>query len=476
MASPNSFSRIGHQAWEAQMDQASQSPHLNPTQTPRYYITTAGLPPPYACPSTGNPRLSASNNASSSRAPSMTSEEATSPSQCISAHTPAQSAFADIQPMIDGNASDDVTYDADSSYRQLFDLRGKWDLSTHPDSHRLMISLMRVGTSPSRYNNSIVSVEGDGKVLDLNESDLPTWDETAPTHNMRSQIQETRPRFGHIGPNAEPWSPLNTRMGNSSSDLHRLFFWQNGPVREQMHAIDTRHDGGPLVSHSSGFNRHHSTNFPLSSSATEVNSIRQYGRGPLDQQNGFVDARLSERDPGPRSELPLTQDDQFDEASTATFGLETSQDDLVSGSNDTLMILEQEPTHHEPHLVPVYGYQPDPNCSYRQYLDNYRRNLAHFHSYQTPHSNLMTGLTRPPDAPLRRSLSHNTMEHTLDGIGVQRSLVGPVRSTKKTKGVRHGPLPEDARARTRDTRGEGSCWCCKIQRYRVRFRILSKEL
>lgn len=312
-------------------------------------------------------------------------------------------------------------------------------------------------------------------MLDLIGSDLSAWDE-APTRNWPSQIQETRPRFGHSGLNTEPWSPLNTRMGNSSSDLHRSLFWKNSPVREQMHAIDTRHHGGPLVSHPSRFNGHHSTNFPLSSSATEVNSIRQHGRGPSDQLNGFVDAHLSERDPGPRSEMPPTQDDQLDEASTETFELETSQDDLVSRSNDTLMILEQEPTHHEPRLVSVYGFQDDLGCSYRQYLDNYRRNLVHFRPYQIPHSNPMTGLTRPPDALLRRSLTPNTMEHTLDSTGVQRSLVGPVRRTQKTKGVRRGPLPEDARASARDTRGEGSCWCCKIQRYKVRFRVLSKAL
>lgn len=125
MASLNSFSRIDHQAWEAQMDRASQSPHLNPTQTPRCYFTMAGLPPSYAYPSTGNPWLSASYNDSSSRPPSMTSEEAPSPSHCVSAHTPAQSGFADTQPMIDGNARDDVSYGADSTYRQPFDLRGK---------------------------------------------------------------------------------------------------------------------------------------------------------------------------------------------------------------------------------------------------------------------------------------------------------------------------------------------------------------
>ena len=301
-----------------------------------------------------------------------------------------------------------------------------------------MVSFMCVGTSPSRYNSSIVSVEGDGK-LDLIESDLAAWDETAPTHNIRSQIQETRPNLGLIGQNAEPWSPLNTRMGNSSSDLHRMLSRQNGPVMEQMHAIDARHDGGHLVSHPSGFNGHHSTNFPLSSSATEVNSIPQYGRGPLDQQNRFVDARLSERDPSPPSQIP-----------------------------------EQGPTYHGLRLASVYGYQPAPNFSYRQYLDDYRRRL--YQPYQTPHSNSMTSLTLSTDSPLRRSPSHNTMEHTLAGTGVQRSVVGPVRTTKRTKGVRHGPLPEDARARARDTRGEGSCWCCKIQRYRVRFRILSKEL
>ncbi|MCJ1345488.1 hypothetical protein MMC31_003695 [Peltigera leucophlebia] len=343
-------------------------------------------------------------------------------------------------------------------------------------------------------------MDADGTVFDLNESDLDTC-ETAPTHNVRSQIQETRPTFGQIPRNEEPWSPLNTRVGNSSSQLHRLLFWQNSPVREQVHAIDN--DGGPLVSHLGGLNEHHSRNFPLSSSATAVASIPQYGRA---QQNDFVDGRLSESDPGPHSGMPLAQDDQFDEASTATYAPEvspeqpqglsgpisrfdgrsemestfepaTSQDNLISRSNDMLRIPEQRPAHHESHPVPVvYGYHAGCNLSYRQHLDNYRRCLPYHQPhgtdsqpYQTPHSNLMTGLTRPLNDPLRRSPSHNTMEHTLDGTCERRAVVGPVRRTalaKGAKGVRKGPLPEDARAHARDTRGEGSCWPCKIQRYK----------
>lgn len=356
---------------------------------------------------------------------------------------------------------------------------------------------MRVGTSPSTYSNGILPLEGDGKALGLIESDL---------------IQETRPTFGHNQLNEEPWSPLNTRVGNSTSELPRLLFWQNGPVGEQMQAIDIRHDGGPSVSHLSDFSWHNSRNFPPSSSATAVASIPQYGRGLLDQQNGFIHGRLSERDPGPRSGMPLTQDDQLDEASTvtyepdfsleqlqgssrslsrldrrsemeSTFEPETPQDNLVPRVNEMLMIPGQGPTDHELHPV-VYGYHAGLNLSYRQHLDNYRRYLPYHQPrgmdsqpYQTPHSNLMTSMARPPNIPLRRSPWHNTIGHTLDGIGVRGSVVGPVRitaSANRAKGVRQGPLPEDARAHARDTRGEGSCWPCKIQRYRVRFRILSK--
>lgn len=55
----------------------------------------------------------------------MTGEEAPSPSQCISVHTPGQTGFADPQPMIEGHARDDVFYGGDSQYGGLFDLQGK---------------------------------------------------------------------------------------------------------------------------------------------------------------------------------------------------------------------------------------------------------------------------------------------------------------------------------------------------------------
>lgn len=86
------------------MDRASQSPHLNPPQTMTLF------PSRYAY---------------SSRPPSMTSEEAPSPSQCISVHTPGQLGFADPQPTIDGQAGDDDVYGGYSQYRRLFDYQGK---------------------------------------------------------------------------------------------------------------------------------------------------------------------------------------------------------------------------------------------------------------------------------------------------------------------------------------------------------------
>ena len=54
----------------------------------------------------------------------------------------------------------------------------------------------------------------------------------------------------------EPWSLLNTRVGNSSSQLHQLLFWQNGPARKEIHAIDAQHHDGPLVSHLVGLYSH----------------------------------------------------------------------------------------------------------------------------------------------------------------------------------------------------------------------------
>lgn len=485
------------------MDRASQSPHLNPTQTPRSHITMPEHSSPYAYALTGPPFLSASYNASSSSPPSMTSEETPSASQCISVHTLAQPGFADPQPLTDSNERDGVLYGGDSQYWRLFDLRGKSYLIAPIDSHGLIIILMHVGTSPPCYKNSTFSMEGDGAIFDLQETYLHTCDETAPT-DIRSQIQETRPTFGHVQLNEEPWSPLNTRVSNSYSELHQLRFWQNGPVREQMH---TQYDGGPLVSHLTGFNGYHSRYFPPSPSATVVASISQYGRVPSDEQNNVVDWRLSDNGPGPRSGMPLTQDDQFDGASTATYGpespLEQFQDlsrpvsrfdrrsdmesnfgsdafqyNLVQRSNQMLMTPGQAPTHYNSHPFPlVYGYQPSSELSYRQHLDNCRRSLPYCQArgtdsraYQTPPSNLVKSLTRPPYNPPRRFPLHSTTEYPMG-----RSVVGPVRTTALTtraKGVRQGPLNELDRAHARDTRGEGSCWLCKIQRYRVRFRIL----
>ena len=93
------------------MDRASQSPHLDPSRAMGSYNLMSLFPSRYAF--------------SSSRPPSMTSEEAPSPSQCISVHTPGQPGFADPQPTIDGHARDDVACGGDSQYGQLFDLRGK---------------------------------------------------------------------------------------------------------------------------------------------------------------------------------------------------------------------------------------------------------------------------------------------------------------------------------------------------------------
>lgn len=341
-------------------------------------------------------------------------------------------------------------------------------------------------------------------VLDFDKSHLPFYNQTAPLHNI-SQIQEMRPTLGHAQRNEEPWSSLNTRVGNRFSEL---LSWQNGSAREQIHTTDAQHDGGHFVSHFNDYTGYPSRGFPLSSSATTVASISPHGTGLSDQQHGLVDGHLSERDPDPHSGMPHTQNDQFDGASTAIYGPEfslahiqdsnrpvsridrpsgmvynfepdTFQDNLVPRSNQMLIIQGQVPTHHDSPAPIVYGYQAGRNLSYRQHLDNYRRYLPYYQrpgtdtrAYQA--SNTMASLTQPPDTPLGKSPFGGLTDHALSGASARRT-VGPVRGTvlaTRVKGVRKGPLEEAARAHARDTRGEGSCWPCKIQRYKVSFCIL----
>lgn len=366
-----------------------------------------------------------------------------------------------------------------------------------------MTNLMRLGTSPWYYENSTLLIEGESTVLDPQEINLHIYDQTAPSQKFRFQTPETSPALGHARPSEEPWSSLNTRVGNISSHLHQLLSWQNGSAREQIHAIDAQHDGR-LVSRPSGYNGYPSRDFPLSSPAT-VASISPYGTGLSDQQHGVVDD-LSERNPDLYSGMPHTQIDHFDGASTSTYGPEfsldyvqdlnrpvsridrrsgmesnfepnTFQDNLVPRPNQMLIIREQVPTHHDSRTPVVYGYQPGLKISYRQHLDNYRRYLPYHlcrgtdtRAYQA--SNTMTSLTQPPDTPLGLSPLGDSTVHALRGAGARKGMVGPVRTTAlatRAKGVRKGPLEEDARAHARDTRGEGSCWPCKIQRYKVSF-------
>lgn len=366
-----------------------------------------------------------------------------------------------------------------------------------------MTNLMRLGTSPWYYENSTLLIEGESTVLDLQERNLHSYDQTAPSQKFRFQTPETSPALGHAQPSEEPWSSLNTRVDNISSHLHQLLSWQNGSAREQIHAIDAQHDGH-LVSRPSGYNGYPSRDFPLSSPAT-VASISPYGTGLSDQQHGFVDD-LSERNPDLYSGMPHTQNDYFDGASTSTYGPEfsldyvqdlnrpvsridrrsgmesnfepnTFQDNLVPRSNQMLIIREQVPTHHDSRTPVVYGYQPGLRISYRQHLDNYRRYLPYHLRRGTDTranqaSNTMTSLTQPPDTLLRLSPLGDSTVHALRGAGPRKGMVGPVRTTAlatRAKGVRKGPLEEDARAHARDTRGEGSCWPCKIQRYKVSF-------
>lgn len=362
---------------------------------------------------------------------------------------------------------------------------------------------MRSGTSPSSYENSTLLIEGESTVLDLQERNLLSYDQTAPSQKFRSQIPETSPALGDSRPSEEPWSSLNTRVGNSSS---QLLYWKNGPTREQIHAIDAQHDRH-LPSRLSGYNGYPSRDFLLSSPAT-VASIPPYGTGLSHQQLGLVDD-LSERNPDLHSGMLHTQNDQIDRASTVTYGAEfsldyvqdlnrpvsrigrlsgmesnvepnTFQDNLVPRSNQMSIIREQVPIHHDSLTPVVYGYQASHKISYRQHLDNCRRYLPYQRrgtdtlAYLA--SNTMTSLIQPPDTPLGQSPLGDSTDHALTGAGAHKGMVGPVRRTvlaTRAKGVRTGPLKEDARAHARDTRGEGSCWPCKIQRYKVSFCILS---
>lgn len=371
-----------------------------------------------------------------------------------------------------------------------------------------MTKIMRLGTSPSYCEISTVLIGGESTVLDLQERNLPSYDQTSPSQKFRSQIPETSPALAHSRPSEEPWSSLNTRADNISSQLHQLLSWQNGSAREQIHEMDAQHDGH-LLSRASGYNGYPSREFPLSSHPT-VASISPYGTGLSDQQHGLVD-ELCERNPDLHSGMPHTQINQFDGASTATYrpeysldhfqdlnrpvswidrrsGMEsnlepdTFQDNLVPRSNQIYIIRDQVPIHHDSLTPVVYGYQAGPNVSYRQHLDNCRRYLPYqrrrgtdTRAYQA--SNTMRSLTQPPDTPLGQSPLGGSTDHAPTGAGARKGMVGPVRRialATRAKGVRKGPLEEGARAHARDTRGEGSCWPCKIQRYKVSFCLLSQ--
>ena len=421
---------------------------------------------------------------------------------------------------------------------------------------------MGLGTSPSHYENSNFLIEGGSTELELQERNTHGY-HTSPSQKYRSHIPGTSPALGHTRPSEEPWSSLNTRVGNSSSQLHQLLARQNWSGREQIHAIDVQHDGN-LLSSPSGYNGYSPRDFPLLSPATVASippcgtglsdqqhglvnelcqrhpdlhsgmphseqisaidaqhdgnflssasgyngysprdlpllspatlaSIPQYGTGLADQRHGLVD-EVCEGNPDLHSGMPHTQNDQFDRASTATYGPDfldyvqdlnrpvspidrrsemesnfepdTFQHSFVLRSNQMTIIREQVPTHHDSPTPVVYGYQASLKISYRQHLDNYRRYLP----YQRC-GNTMTSLTQSPDTQLEQS-------PLLRGAGARQGMVGPVRTTLaiRAKGVRKGPLKEDARRHARDTRGEGSCWPCKIQRYKVSFCLLSQGL
>lgn len=357
-----------------------------------------------------------------------------------------------------------------------------------------MTNLMRLGTSPSYYENSSFLNER-GSVLDLQERNIPS-----PSQKYRSQIPGASPALGPSRPNEEPWSSLNTRVGNSSSQLHQLLSWQNVSGRDQINVIDAQHDGH-LLPPASGYNGYPPRDSPLLSPAT-VASISPYGTGLSDQQYGLVD-ELCERNWDLHSGMPHTQNDQFDRASTATYGPNTSldyvqdfirpisridrrsemesnlgpdtfHDNLVLRSNQTSIMREQLPIHHDSRTPLVYGYQASPEISYRKHLDICRRYLPYHRrgtdtrAYQAP--NNMTSLTQSPDTQL-------VQPPLLRSARARQGMVGPVRTAAlaiRAKGVRKGPLDEDTRRHARDTRGEGSCWPCKIQRYKVSFCILSQ--
>lgn len=362
-----------------------------------------------------------------------------------------------------------------------------------------MTNLMRLGTSPSYNGNSTFLNEGGSPILNLQDRSIHS-NHTSPSLEFRSQIPGTSPALGHSRPSEEPWSSLNTRVGNNSSQLHQLLAWQNGSGKEQIHAINAQHDGNSL-SPVSGYNGYSPRDFPLPSPAT-VASISPSGTGLSDQQYGLVH-ELCERNPDLHSRLLHTQNDQFDRPSTATYGPEfsldyvqdlnrptsridrpsemesnlepdTFHDNSTLRSNQMSIIREQVPIHHDSPTPFVYGYQASLEVSYRQHLDNYRRYLPYrrrgtnTQAYQAP--NNMTSLTQSPDTQLVQS-------PLLRSAGARQGIVGPIRTTAlaiRAKGVRKGPLKEDARRHARDTRGEGSCWPCKIQRYKVSFFILSQ--
>lgn len=285
---------------------------------------------------------------------------------------------------------------------------------------------------------------------------------------------------------------FNTQMDSRSSGGHHSPSWQHGPVQGQMQALDTQHGRGHSVSHIDSFRGR-----PLSGSDRGQPLARVSAGARTDawhfqqQHDGFL-GNLFQQD---TSDWLLAYN-QFDAAATMTNGSPESQQcscfhDPPRPDSEYAVSWEsnfEQDTQHG-NLVrrlnhvaqpagSSYSYQYDPNASYRAFPNSLNINPPFFQPsftdsrpHQNPHSNRTMRLATPIDAAPEQLPSCYVVRDVLGGASAPSTVTRPPKrnplATKRNGGRRQGPLTEDARAHAASTRHDGSCWPCKIQRYKV---------
>lgn len=297
-------------------------------------------------------------------------------------------------------------------------------------------------------------------------------------------------------------------MDSNASDWHHSLSQENDPTQEQMLALVAQHGGRHGAFNTSSSRRRLPFGTDRGQPVAMVSAGARNDAWHFQHQNGIFSRKLFQLD---TSDKLLA-----DAAATIINGSPESQEHFHDGPKPESVYagrlsnrennFEQDNQHGNlvPHLkqmptvniqgpvYPVmqqlkfpYAYKYNPNFSYRQYLNSLRSDPLHvrpistvFRPHQNPHPKRAMRSVRLKDAAPEEFESYNVLENLLGGAGVPSSVAGPPKSdalaARQNGGKRLGPLGNVARAHAANTRYDGSCWHCKLQRGQVSAYFLPK--